>query len=152
VIYFPVIAIAASLFLLYAWYRQHKWSRRERAIRGLLDGADALEASLQKCRGRMQRLKTMLSVLPEEMSADANTALTADDKVQAALRDLLAHRLWIQQHASSATQGQLDKAFAAIEQSRRLMEAQLARLDGIAAELAKAQSSAQTMGTRDKVG
>jgi hypothetical protein len=35
----------------------------------------------------MQQLKSMLAVLPEEMSADANVALTADDKVQAALRD-----------------------------------------------------------------
>jgi len=76
--------------------------------------------------------------------------VTADDKVQAALRDLLAHRLWIKQHAAEATPAELDAACAAIEQSHRLMQAQLTRLDAIAAELAAAQSSARTVAPRGR--
>ena len=148
--YILLIAAAAALPLLVLFLRQRQWRARELAMRRLLDGADALEAQLLACRSRMQQLKSMLAVLPEEMSADANVALTADDKVQAALRDLLAHRLWIKQHAAEATPAELDAACAAIEQSHRLMQAQLTRLDAIAAELAAAQSSARTVAPRGK--
>jgi uncharacterized membrane protein len=150
VVYLLLIAVAAVLPLLLLLVRQHQWRARERAMRRLLDGADALEAQLLACRARMQQLKSMLAVLPEEMSADANVALTADDKVQAALRDLLGHRLWIKQHAAEAAPNELDVACAAVEQSHKLMQAQLARLDAIAAELAAAQSSARTLTPRGK--
>jgi muconolactone delta-isomerase len=98
----------------------------------------------------MQQLKTMLVALPEEMSADANAALTADDKVAAGLRDLLAHRLWIKQHAASASRADLDAALAAIDTSREVLAAQLARLDSITGELAAAQSSARSVAPRSK--
>ena len=149
-VYLLLIAVAAALTLLVLFVRQRQWRSRELAMRRLLDGADALEAQLLACRARMQQLKSMLAVLPEEMSADANLALTADDKVQAALRDLLAHRLWIKQHAAEATPSELGAACAAIEQSHGLMHAQLTRLDAIAAELAAAQSSARTLTPRGK--
>ena len=150
VVYLLLIVAAAALSLLVLFMRQRQWRARDLAMRRLLDGADALEAQLLACRARMQQLKSMLAVLPEEMSADANVALTADDKVQAALRDLLAHRLWIKQHAAEATSAELAAACAAIEQSDRLMQAQLTRLDTIAAELAAAQSSARTVAPRGK--
>lgn len=149
-VYLLLIAVAAALPVLYLLVRQRQWRRRESAMRRLLDGADALEAQLFACRARMQELKSMLAVLPEEMSADANVALTADDKVQAALRDLLAHRLWIKQRAAEAMPAELDAACSAIEQSHALMQAQLTRLDAIAAELAAAQSSARTVSPRGK--
>jgi hypothetical protein len=153
VLYFIFIVAASSLLLLsYAVFRQQVLARRHRAMRRILDGADALEAQLLQCRARMQQLKTMLVALPEEMSADANTALTADDKVQAGLRDLLAHRLWIKQHAGAATRAELDAACAAIDQSREVLAAQLARLDSITGELAAAQSSARSVAPRGKTG
>jgi hypothetical protein len=92
----------------------------------------------------------MLVALPDEMSANANNALTADDKVQAGLRDLLAHRLWIKQHAETASTAELDAACSAIDQSRQVMESQLARLDTITNELAAAQSSASSVTPRNK--
>jgi hypothetical protein len=131
----PVLA-GLSFFLL----REHRWRRRERTIRTLLDEADALEASLLNCRERMQNLRGMLVDLPEEMISDADEALAADDKVQAALRDLLQHRLWIQQHAAEADQGELDTAVGALRQSRRSMERQLQHLDDITAALREAQA------------
>ena len=119
--------------------RELRWRRRETALRALLDGADELERQLQQCRVRMQELRTMLVDLPEEMSADADFALAADDKVQAALRDLLQHRLWIQKNALYADQAELDVAVAALAQSRSAMGQQLQRLNEISAELRAAQ-------------
>src|SRR5437868_13865959 len=88
--YLFLLVLAGILVLLLVWLRAHRLRQRENLIRALLDGADALEAQLQECRSRMQSLKEMLIALPEEMSERANTALSADDKVDAALKDLLA--------------------------------------------------------------
>jgi uncharacterized coiled-coil protein SlyX len=143
-------AIAAILLLLLLWRRERGWRQRERAIRALLDGADALETQLQDCRQRMQRLRGMLTILPEEMSADADTALSADAKVQAALRDLLAHRLWIKQHAVDASLQQLAAARSALDQSGATLRALIERLTTITADLEQAQSSAQTLTPRGK--
>jgi chromosome segregation ATPase len=146
--YLLIVALAAAVILAFVGLRELRWHRRERTLRALLDGADALEAQLQECRVRMQRLRGMLAVLPEEMSADAANALSADTKVQAALKDLLAHRLWIQQHASDATQKQLDAARGAMAQSSATLSAQLDRLAAISTELERAQSSAQSIGRK----
>jgi hypothetical protein len=145
-----ILTAAVALLLLAVAVRQRRWAERARTMRRLLDGADALESQLLECRSRMQQLKSMLVALPEEMSADANSALTADDKVQAALRDLLAHRLWIKQHAASASRSELDTACTAVETSYQVMQSQLARLDAITGELAAAQSSAGSVAPRGK--
>lgn len=143
--YLLLIALAGVIALCLAWLRERGLRQRENAIRTLLDGADALEARLQECRQRMQALKEMLVALPEEMSERANTALSADDKVEAALKDLLAHRLWIQQNAATATALQLEAARAALAQSGATLQAQLDRLAAIATELQQARANAQTI-------
>jgi predicted nuclease with TOPRIM domain len=140
------VLVAALLVLLLLWSRERDWRRRHAIIRALLDGADALEAQLQECRQRMQRLRGMLSVLPEEMSAQADAALSADSKVQEALKDLLAHRLWIQQNAQGASLDQLNAARSALTQSSATLNAQIERLTAITTELERAQSSAQSVG------
>jgi hypothetical protein len=150
VLYLILIAAVAALLLIPLAWRQYNLLRRDHALRRLLDGADALESQLLACRAGMQQLRTMLVALPEEMSADADAALMADDKVQAGLRDLLGHRLWIKQHAESASRAQLDTACAAIDQSRQIMQSQLARLDAITGDLAAAQTSARSLRPREK--
>lgn len=129
-----------AALLVFLLLRERRWRRRERALRGLMDGADALEARLLSCRERMQALRAMLVDLPEEMTGDADEALAADDKVQAALRDLLQHRLWIQQHAERASQDELDVAVGALRQSLRSLDQQLLRLEEITAALREAQA------------
>jgi flagellar motility protein MotE (MotC chaperone) len=146
VLYLLIAALAAASLLLFVWLRERRWRQRQAGIRDLLDGADALEAQLQECRLRMQRVRGMLSVLPEEMSADANSALSADNKVQAALKDLLAHRLWIKQHALDASLQQLTAARSALAQSGATLGAQLDRLTATATDLERAQTDAQTLG------
>jgi len=148
VFYLLVAALAACVLLVALWAGDRRQRRRQHAIRTLLDGADTLEAQLQECRERMQHLRDMLVILPEEMSARADSALAADTKVQAALKDLLAHRLWIKQHAATATLEQLDAARDALTQSAKTLAALLERLAEIAADLQRAQAGAQSAGRR----
>ena len=145
VVYLLIVVFAAALLLLVAWLRERRLRQRENMIRALLDGADTLEAQLQECRSRLQSLREMLVALPEEMSERANTALSADDKVDAALRDLLAHRLWIQQNAATATLQELEAARVALAQSGTTLQAQLDRLAAISDDLQRARANAQTI-------
>ncbi len=143
--YLVIAAAGVALLLILLWLRERRLHRRHNAIRRLLDGADALEARLQECREQMRKLRSMLTILPEEMSAQADSALAADAKVQAALRDLLAHRLWIQQHAVTATLQQLDSARHALDQSGATLVAQIERLAAIANDLQRAQADARSV-------
>lgn len=141
-----VIATACLILVTLAlWLRDRGLRVRQNAIRALLDGADLLESRLQQCRERMQHLRDMLTVLPEEMSARADSALQADAKVQAALKDLLAHRIWIQQQAATASPRELGQAQRALDQSGATLQAQLDRLAAIAADLQHAQTEARTV-------
>jgi predicted nuclease with TOPRIM domain len=148
VVYLLIAAVAATVFFATLFVRERNLNRRQQAIRSLLDGADALEAQLQACRERMQRLREMLSILPEEMSARADNALHADAKVQAALKDLLAHRLWIQQHAETAPIEQFAIARDALTQSGTTLSALLRRLDDASSDLERAQITAREAGRR----
>ena len=147
-VYLLVVALVAAIVGTTMWMRERHVRRRQQAIRSLLDGADAVEVQLQACRERMQRLRGQLSILPEEMSARADNALSADANVQAALKDLLAHRLWIQQHAETATIAQFDAARTALDQSATTLAALLERLDDAATQLERAQASAREAGRR----
>ncbi len=148
IFYLLIAAVAATVMFATLYMRERTLNRRQQAIRALLDGADAFEARLQACRERMQRLREMLSILPEEMSARADSALDADAKVQAALKDLLAHRLWIQQHAETASIDQFTAAREALNQSGLTLSALLRRLDEASSELERAQISAREAGRR----
>jgi len=148
VVYLLIVAVVAALLGTALWLREAHLRRRQQALRALLDGADAVEAQLQACRERMQRLRSQLSILPEEMSARADNALSADAKVQAALKDLLAHRLWIQQHADTASIAQCAAAEVALDQSATTLAALLQRLDDAASQLQRAQATAREAGRR----
>lgn len=148
VFYLLIAAVAATVLFATLYMRERNLNKRQQAIRALLDGADAVEAQLQACRERMQRLREMLSILPEEMSARAHNALDADTKVQAALKDLLAHRLWIQQHAETASIEQFSTARDALTQSGLTLSALLRRLDEASGDLERAQISAREAGRR----
>ncbi len=148
VVFVLIVAVAVAVLFATLFMRERNFSRRQQAIRALLDAADAVEAQLQSCRERMQRLREMLSILPEEMSARADNALDADAKVQAALKDLLAHRLWIQQHAETAPVRQFDIAREALNQSGITLTALLRRLDDASADLERAQVTAREAGRR----
>lgn len=132
------VAIAIATWM---WMNQRGWRLRESAIRELLDGADALEAALHDYKTRMLGLRSLLTKLPSDMTAPAMVSIDPDAQVKTALRDILAHRLWIQKEATQATQAALDEAVNALNKSRTQLEHQLKLLEEVAKELEAAGHS-----------
>lgn len=108
---------AASLWLALRVHRRHR--RRQVAIGGVLDAADALEERLRAARSEL-----------ETVSADA------DNPVLGAMQELLRQRLWLQQHAQSASLESLAQIRASLEEARRQIDTQLRRVDRARAEAA----------------
>ena len=127
-----VLALVTALGL---WLTQHGWKRRDRAIRALLDGADELEAQLHDYKARMLKLRTLLTRLPSDMTTPAMASIDPDTQVKTALREVLAHRLWIKQESANATQKALDDAVTALDRSRVQLAQQLKLLDEVAGQL-----------------
>jgi predicted nucleic acid-binding Zn-ribbon protein len=132
-----VLAALAVLGIILA-IRVLKTNRRDVALRDLLDGADALEEQLHECRERMKKLQSLLAQLPSDMTGSAMSSLDPEGQVRTALRDVLAHRLWIKQNGSTASQHELDQARDAIRKSREQLSEQLRKLDEVGQELAEA--------------
>ena len=110
----------------------HRQSRRRRALRALHRGADELEHDLKECRTRLERAHSSMSVAPGVPAAGEADAHAAID---AALRELRAHRLWLRDHADVAGQRELDTAVSALDKARDSLSEQLAKLDSAQREL-----------------
>jgi hypothetical protein len=117
------IALAAMTVIGFIMYRQ---GRHRRALRILHIEADALERDLKECRVRLERAHAAMSIGPNRTAAGESDARSAID---AALRELLAHRLWLRDRAGDANQHELDAAVAAIGKARAALGGQLQALD-----------------------
>ena len=106
---FAALATGA-LFLL--WRMFGPASRRQRAIRELLDAADALETRLRAAR--------------EEIEAIAGDQ---QDPVRGAMQEILRQRLWLQEHANDASVEHLQAVRDSLEAARVKLEGQLKRVD-----------------------
>ncbi|RPE81256.1 hypothetical protein [Vulcaniibacterium tengchongense] len=102
-----VLALAA---LAYAILRRP--ARRQRALREVLDAADALEARLRAARAEIE----------------AVTGPGAGDPVAEAMREMLRQRLWLRDHGGEASLAQLARVRRSIDQARGRIEQQLARV------------------------
>jgi chromosome segregation ATPase len=134
-VYLMVIILALTGLSGWLWVRERAARLRSVALRQLLDGADALEAQLLDYKSRMKRLKGLLGQLPSDTTAAAMLRVDTDAQVQTALRDMLAHRLWIKQQSTSATQAALDDAVRAIQRSADQLAGQLRQLDEVSEQL-----------------
>lgn len=114
-----IVALAAAVAIM------HRQSLRRRALRALHDGADALEHDLKECRARLERAHASMSMAPGLPAAGETNARVAID---AALRELLAHRLWLRDRAADASQAELDTAVTALDKARAALARQLAEL------------------------
>jgi hypothetical protein len=101
----------------------------------MLDDADRLETDLKECRRRLDRAHAVMAVAPGVPAAGQSDARLA---VDAGLRSLLEHRLWIRDRAPDASQQELDAAVTALAQARRQLEPQLRALDEAQRELDQA--------------
>lgn len=121
------ILLAAALigaFLL------RKMTLRASSMRRLLVLADRLEADLKACRARLQQAHAVMSLNPDLPAASEQEASHA---VDAGLRALLQQRIWIRDHAPTASQKELDAAVTNMDQTRE-------RLSPLLHALGKAQS------------
>ncbi len=116
---FAIAAVAAVVFLM------HRQARRRRALRLLHRGTDALERDLKECRARLERAHAAMTLGPELPAAGQTDARAAIDT---ALRELLAHRLWLRDNADDADQRELDTAVSAIGKARESLSQQLEAL------------------------
>jgi chromosome segregation ATPase len=129
------IIIALTVLSLWLWYRERVARLRGTALRQLLDGADQLEAQILDFRTRMQRLKGLLNQLPSDMTGNAMPGMDTEAQVQSALRDVLAHRLWIKRESLTASQRDLDEAVRAVHRSSEQLALKLQQLDEVGDQL-----------------
>jgi len=107
---FVLLAVAiVGAFLL------RRLSRRNASFRHLLELADRVEADLKSCRAKLKQAHAVMSMNPDLPAAGEQEAANA---VDAGLRALLQHRLWIRDHAPTASQRELDAATQAMGQTR----------------------------------
>lgn len=118
-----LVAVVACAWLIWLLLRQ---LRHQRALRTLYLEADGLEHDLKECRTRLARAHASMSMGPNQPAAGEADARHAID---AALRELLAHRLWLRDEADNANQHALDAAVSAIGKARGALGQQLAELD-----------------------
>lgn len=117
-----LIAIVAGVVVLLGkllWRLRGPASRRQRAIRELLDAADALENRLRATRDEIEAI-----------------AGDQEDPVRSAMQEILRQRLWLQEHANDASMAHLQAVRDSLETARSKLEGQLqhieqARLSGI---------------------
>lgn len=102
-----VIAIAGALLL-------RRLSRRNASLRRLLELTDRVEADLKACRTRLKQAHAVMSMNPDLPAASEQEAAQA---VDAGLRALLQQRIWIRDHAPTASLQELDAAASAMRQT-----------------------------------
>jgi hypothetical protein len=123
-------------------WRGAQGRRRQRTLTRIMDDADAVETLLRRTREKMGAMQTVVGRMPADIVADARASLDSEERVQAGFRDLLQHRLWLQQNVDTASQASLDDAAAALERARARIAAELDRLDNAGAELDSATGAA----------
>jgi hypothetical protein len=106
-----ILALALATGAVY--WLLHLRSRRQRAMRGILDAADALEDRLRTAR--------------DEIEAVAGSQ--EEDPVHEALREMLRQRLWLRDHGNGASVGELDEIRSGIDAARERIDRQLSKIE-----------------------
>lgn len=102
--------VAAAAVIAALLYRP---LRRQRAVREVLDAADALEARLRTARAEI-----------EAVAGDEGR-----DPVGDAMREMLRQRLWLRDHGRQASLNQLGEVRASIDAARGRIEQQLVQIE-----------------------
>ncbi len=115
-----ILVAAGVVTLLVALLRQSAPKRRARAVRDLLDSADALEARLRTARGEIE------AVVGEQ----------GQDPIRQAMREMLRQRLWLRDHGREASLEQLAEVRTSIDAARNRIETQLDEIERARAPMA----------------
>jgi chaperonin cofactor prefoldin len=133
--------VAAALILAGFDLRERALRRRPLLLAAIMDEADALETELHECRARLREIPALVTTLPPSAQLSARATLVAEPQVQAALRDLLSHRLWLKENATTATMPELESARSALSAAKAALAAQLDRLADVRSELEAARAA-----------
>ena len=129
------VAAVALAGLVFFGRRERRLSRRRDLLGQILDLADALERELLECRARLREVPALAAArLSPSEQLSARATLAAEPQVQDALRDLLAHRLWLKQNGEQATEAELVSARDALASTREALATQMARLADVRAD------------------
>lgn len=115
----PTLAIALLIFLttaaaaILAAALLYRPLQRQRAVREVLDAADALEERLRTARAEI-----------EAVAGDEGR-----DPVGEAMREMLRQRLWLRDHGRQASLNQLGEVRASIDAARGRIEQQLVQIE-----------------------
>lgn len=146
----PLVLLGLIILVsLVLWYQRRASKRRSAGLFRLLDLADEVESLLNKSQKRMQAMQSVVGRVPSDIGAVATAALDSSEKIKAAKRDLLQHRLWIQQHSETASQQEIDNACAVLARSRDRIAEQLVALENAGADLAQATASTEKAAQRE---
>jgi hypothetical protein len=140
--------LLAAIALPLLWLHGQR-VRRRRTLVQLLDLADLLEALLDRSQERMRSLRPLMERVPADIAEGANASIGGSLPVLEAKRDLLQHRLWIQQHADTATQAELDEACAAMSRVRARLGGELSELEMVRSDLKQATDAAAEAALRE---
>lgn len=94
-----------------AWRIRQRSQGRQRAIRGVLDSADVLEARLRAAR--------------DELEAVAGDH---ENPVRGAMQEILRQRLWLQENAATADLAKLEAVRQSLDAARASLDLQLQRV------------------------
>lgn len=123
--------------------------RREARLRAVLDHADQLQALLAVASRRMADWHGRVGRLAGDLGSNAQHALDAEPLIQEARRDLLQHRLWLQEKGLGASIRELEDAILALSRVRARLETELQALDSVGDALAQATDAAQAAARRE---
>lgn len=141
-------AVLALLGLVAAWRRERRLLRQRDLLGEILDLADALERELLECRARLREVPALAAAtLSASEQLSARATLAAEPQVQDALRDLLAHRLWLKQNAASASEAELVSARDALAATRDSLARQMERLADVRADFEHSRGTASLPST-----
>jgi hypothetical protein len=144
-ILFGLLILVACLAL---WWRGQV-RRRQRTLTRIMDDADAVESLLHRTREKMDAMQAVVGRMPSDIAAEARASLDSHDRLQAGFRDLLQHRMWLQQNVDTASQHALDEAAQALQRAKARIAAELDRLDNAGAELESATTPALVAAVRE---
>jgi hypothetical protein len=131
-----------------AWRDRSAMNRRYTLAR-MLDLADEVETLLNLSQERMAAMRPLVERVPADIAAQAQASLEGSLPIREAKRDVLQHRLWIQQYGGNASQAELDKACAALARVIERLQAELAALETVGSDLASATDAAAEAARRE---
>ena len=144
-----LIGLAFLAIVVPMIWRHRLAMKRQYTLRRLLDLADEVEVLLDRSQERMAAMRPLVERVPADIAAEAQASLESGLPIREAKRDVLQHRLWIQQHGVNASQAELDKACAALVRVSERLQGELDALETVGSDLASATDAAAEAARRE---